>query len=144
MKRNLILLTLIVLILGCNTKRSDSIDTVTLNAEQIQSLAIACRIWRIMKYHHPEFASGTVDLDQELILILRDVLVSRTKFETEAILLKWINKYPTPVKANPKKQKENGMPIAYPDSSWIFNSGFNGKLERALVEIKHCNRVASN
>lgn len=88
MKRNYILFQVLLIIAGL-TFYSCSVETKSLSTEQayaelklpeepdslqIHAIVQTSRIWGFAKYHHPAFASRSINADAEYFCLLNEVL----------------------------------------------------------------------
>lgn len=104
MKRNYILFQVILIVVGlfsCSynvEKKSLSIEQAYTKLKlpqepdslQIQSIVQVSRIWGFVKYHHPAFASRSINADAEYFCLLNDVLQAPDSMRND-ICSKWIS-----------------------------------------------------
>ncbi|MEJ8769660.1 S41 family peptidase [Prevotella sp. HCN-7019] len=104
MKRNYILFQVILIIAGLTffscPVNSKSLSTAQAYAGlklpekpdslQIHAIVQASRIWGFAKYHHPAFASRSINADAEYFCLLNDVLHTPDSMRND-ICLKWIS-----------------------------------------------------
>ena len=55
-----------------------------------QQIAVFCKIWGFLKYHHPKVAQGNIDWDKEFLNRVSAVSGLTTKEETNSYYLNWI------------------------------------------------------
>lgn len=147
MKRNYILFQVILIIAGL-IFYSCSVETKSLSTEQayaklklpedpdslqIISIVQASRIWGFAKYHHPAFASRSINADAEYFCLLNDVLQVPDSMRND-ICSKWISRL-GPFTIRDKKGDENLE--TFNDFNWISDSLALGKtLSESLMKLK--------
>lgn len=147
MKRNCILFQVILIIAGL-TFYSCSVETKSLSTEQayaelklpeepdslqIQAIVQASRIWGFAKYHHPTFASRSINADAEYFCLLNDVLQAPDSMKND-ICLKWISEL-GPYAVRDKEDDENIE--TFNDFNWISDSLSLGKaLSDSLMKLR--------
>lgn len=147
MKRNCILFQVILIIAGL-TFYSCSVETKSLSTEQayaelklpeepdslqIYAIVQASRIWGFAKYHHPAFASRSINADAEYFCLLNDVLQAPDSMKND-ICLKWISGL-GPYAIRDEEDDENIE--TFNDFNWISDSFSLGKsLSDSLVRLR--------
>lgn len=147
MKRNCILFQVILIIAGL-TFYSCSVETKSLSTEQayaelklpeepdslqIHAIVQASRIWGFAKYHHPAFASRSINADAEYFCLLNDVLQAPDSMKND-ICLKWISGL-GPYAIRDEEDDENIE--TFNDFNWISDSFSLGKsLSNSLVRLR--------
>lgn len=147
MKRNCILFQVILIIAGL-TFYSCSVETKSLSTEQayaelklpeepdslqIQAIVQDSRIWGFAKYHHPTFASRSINADAEYFCLLNDVLQAPDSMKND-ICLKWISEL-GPYAVRDKEDDENIE--TFNDFNWISDSLSLGKaLSDSLMKLR--------
>lgn len=147
MKRNCILFQVILIIAGL-TFYSCSVETKSLSTEQayaelklpeepdslqIHAIVQASRIWGFAKYHHPAFASRSINADAEYFCLLNDVLQAPDSMKND-ICLKWISGL-GPYAIRDEEDDENIE--TFNDFNWISDSFSLGKsLSDSLVRLR--------
>lgn len=147
MKRNCILFQVILIIAGL-TFNSCSVETKSLSTEQayaelklpeepdslqIHAIVQASRIWGFAKYHHPAFASRSINADAEYFCLLNDVLQAPDSMKND-ICLKWISGLgPYAI-----RDEEDGENIEnFNDFNWISDSLSLGRaLSDSLMRLR--------
>ncbi len=129
MKRNYILFQILLIIAGL-TFYSCSVETKSLSTEQayaelklpeepdslqIHAIVQASRIWGFAKYHHPAFASRSINADAEYFCLLNEVLQAPDSMKND-ICLKWISGL-GPYAIRDKEDDENIE--TFNDFNWI-------------------------
>lgn len=137
MKRICILFQVILIIAGL-TFNSCSVETKSLSTEQayaelklpeepdslqIHAIVQASRIWGFAKYHHPAFASRSINADAEYFCLLNDVLQAPDSMKND-ICLKWISGL-GPYAIRDEEDGENME--NFNDFNWISDSLSLGK-----------------
>lgn len=147
MKRNYILFQVILTIAGL-TFHSCSVETKSLSTEQayaelklpeepdslqIQAIVQVSRIWGFAKYHHPAFASHSINADAEYFCLLNDVLQAPDSMRND-ICLKWLSELGSYAIRN----KEDNVNIeTFNDFNWISDSLSLGKsLSESLMKLR--------
>lgn len=147
MKRNCILFQVILIIAGL-TFYSCSVETKSLSTEQayaelklpeepdslqIHAIVQASRIWGFAKYHHPAFASRSINADAEYFCLLNDVLQAPDSMKND-ICLKWISGLgPYAI-----RDEEDGENIeTFNDFNWISDSlSLGTALSDSLMKLR--------
>lgn len=148
MKRNCILFQVILIIAGL-TFYSCSVETKSLSTEQayaelklpeepdslqIHAIVQASRIWGFAKYHHPAFASRSINADAEYFCLLNEVLQAPDSMKND-ICLKWISGL-GPYARRDKEDDENIE--TFNDFNWISDSLYLGKaLSDSLMRLRN-------
>lgn len=147
MKRNFLLFQVIFVIvnltfLSCSEKVvSQSIEQAYAKLKlpeepdslQIKSIVQVSRIWGFAKYHHPAFASHSINADAEYFSLLSDVLQSPYS-QINAVCLKWISKL-GPFTIQDKKENESIETVN--DFNWVADSLLLGKtLSESLMKLR--------
>lgn len=147
MKRNCILFQVILIIAGL-TFYSCSVETKSLSTEQayaelklpeepdslqIHAIVQASRIWGFAKYHHPAFASRSINADAEYFCLLNDVLQAPDSMKND-ICLKWISGL-GPYAIRDEEDGENME--TFNDFNWISDSLSLGRaLSDSLMRLR--------
>lgn len=148
MKRNYILFQILLIIAGL-TFYSCSVETKSLSTEQayaelklpeepdslqIHAIVQASRIWGFAKYHHPAFASRSINADAEYFCLLNEVLQAPDSMKND-ICLKWISGL-GPYAIRDKEDDENIE--TFNDFNWISDSLYLGKaLSDSLMRLRN-------
>lgn len=148
MKRNYILFQVLLIIAGL-TFYSCSVETKSLSTEQayaelklpeepdslqIHAIVQTSRIWGFAKYHHPAFASRSINADAEYFCLLNEVLQAPDSMKND-ICLKWISGL-GPYAIRDKEDDENIE--TFNDFNWISDSLHLGKaLSDSLMRLRN-------
>lgn len=148
MKRNYILFQILLIIAGL-TFYSCCVETKSLSTEQayaelklpeepdslqIHAIVQASRIWGFAKYHHPAFASRSINADAEYFCLLNEVLQAPDSMKND-ICLKWISGL-GPYAIRDKEDDENIE--TFNDFNWISDSLHLGKaLSDSLMRLRN-------
>lgn len=148
MKRNYILFQILLIVAGL-TFYSCSVETKSLSTEQayaelklpeepdslqIHAIVQASRIWGFAKYHHPAFASRSINADAEYFCLLNEVLQAPDSMKND-ICLKWISGL-GPYAIRDKEDDENIE--TFNDFNWISDSLHLGKaLSDSLMRLRN-------
>ena len=107
----------------------------SLDTNQIQNLDLLGRIWGFLKYYHPEVGKGNYNWDYELFRILPKYKDSKTNFERDTILIKWIESLGEVIVCKPCKEAPEDA-ILKPDFDWINSSNMSTALTDKLQYIR--------
>lgn len=147
MKRNHILLQVILIVAGLTfyscSAATESLSTEQAYAElklpegpdslQIHSIVQASRIWGFAKYHHPAFASSSINADAEYFRLLKDILQAPDSMRND-VCSKWISGL-GPFELQDKK--DDGKIETFNDFNWISDSLLLGKsLSESLMKLR--------
>lgn len=103
------------------------------DSSQIISMAKASRVWGFAKYHHPAFASRSIDADAEYFRLLNDVLQAPDSMRND-ICSEWISRLGA-FTIRDGKGDENLE--TFNDFNWISDSLSLGKtLSESLMKLK--------
>lgn len=81
------LLTMSVLLnFSCN----NNVEPNELNSDQVENLAVICKIWGGLKYYHPEVREGKKQWDKELFQLIDTALLSKNKADRNKSLKTWV------------------------------------------------------
>lgn len=147
MKRNHILLQVILIVAGltfysCSTA-TESLSTEQAYTElklpeepdslQIHSIVQASRIWGFAKYHHPAFASSSVNADAEYFRLLKDILQAPDSMRND-VCSKWISGLGSYAI---RDREDDGNTETFNDFNWISDSLLLGKaLSESLMKLR--------
>ena len=100
---------------------------------QIHAIVQASRIWGFAKYHHPAFASRSINADAEYFYLLNDVLQAPDSMKND-ICLKWISGL-GPYAVRDKEDDENIE--TFNDFNWISDSlSLGTALSDSLMKLR--------
>ena len=147
MKRDYILFQVILIVVGL-TFYSCSVETESLSTEQaydelklpeepdslqIRSIVQASRIWGFVKYHHPAFASRSINADAEYFCLLNDVLQAPDSMRND-ICLKWISGLGS---YSIRDKDDDGNIETFNDFNWISDSlSLGNALSESLMKLR--------
>ncbi len=104
---------------------------------QTRNLALLCKIWGFLKYHHPQVMAGDYNWDFELFRIMPKILSASNNSNRDKILLEWIDS----LGAINSKKTSNCQPESdakqKPDFSWIDPKNISSGLVDKLMLIKN-------
>jgi len=134
----------VVLLLGAGTGASGqpnsdlaASDTITLNPENIERMALFGQVWGFLKYHHPAAASGKINFDQEFLRILPSVVSSGSDNRCSSVIETWLLSLGPIETCRQCDGKINQEVILLPDYGDLFsNSIFSNSLLRRLAFIR--------
>jgi len=104
---------------------------------QKDDLALLCRIWGMLKYHHPAVIQGTYNWDQELITILPTYSANKNKAERNEILLKWVSNFGPVPQTPPIADSLLANAKLKPDYTWIGKSKLSPQLVNLLISVSN-------
>lgn len=85
---------------------------------ETMKLASLCRVWGLLKYHHPSVTGGKYDWDKELVIKLQELPAIKNKGELNALYLQW-------VASLGRTKKHHNDPVSIPDAQKInLNAGW--------------------
>lgn len=100
---------------------------------QINSIVQVSRIWGFAKYHHPAFASRSMNADAEYFYLLNDVLQAPDSMRN-SICLKWISGLGS---YRIRDKEDDGDIETFNDFRWISDSLSLGKaLSESLIRLR--------
>jgi C-terminal processing protease CtpA/Prc len=113
------------------------ISLTSLTPTQQAGLAQLAKVWGFLKYYHPYIAKGNVNWDYELFRFLPAFLTATNSQDQHQLLLKWINKYPSPDVCQNCTETVLDKAIYKPDLQWIYDKEILGEaLSATLHNIK--------
>lgn len=110
-------------------------DTLKINPKT--DLEKLCKVWGLLKYHHPEVIKGKFDWDNELIKILPTYNKAKDEDEANLLLLQWIKNLGDVPATNPVPDSIRLNAKMKPDLSWINQSSFSKELTSLLTQISN-------
>ena len=100
---------------------------------QIKSIVLVSRIWGFVKYHHPAFASRSINADAEYFCLLNDILQVPDSMRND-ICSKWISELGS--YAIRDKEGDGNIEI-FNEFNWISDSLLLGKsLSESLMKLR--------
>jgi hypothetical protein len=118
--------------------KGSGIQKFTLTETSVRDLAILCRVWGFLKYHHPAVASGDYNWDYELFRIVPKILNSKDQTERNALLNKWCQSLGEFEKVENEAPNQNIK--IQPDLSWIEKKTLGTELTSSLNAVKAAKR----
>lgn len=115
------------------TPLSDTTKAINPKAD----FAKLCKVWGLLKYHHPEVIKGKFNWDEELVKILPAYSTAPSKTLQNVVLLNWIKglgNVPVTTAVPDSILSKSRMK---PDLAWIKNSGFSPALVSLLTQISN-------
>ncbi|MCR8559914.1 hypothetical protein KXD93_19845 [Mucilaginibacter sp. BJC16-A38] len=104
---------------------------------QKNDLALLCKVWGLLKYHHPAVIKGTYNWDEELIKFLPAYSANKGKADRNKILLQWVSKFGAVPKSQPIPDSLLANAKLVPDYTWIRKSKLPAELADLLVSISN-------
>lgn len=127
---------LILLILSCSsdvcTNNSSALTNIECSEKNIEDLFILCKIWGIVKFHHPDVIKGSIDWDSELFKLLPSILKSSSTTKRNRILLEWLKELPAVTPENKTSEIPNVQQVA--NFEWLENLKL-GKISDRLKKL---------
>ncbi|HYD84683.1 MAG TPA: S41 family peptidase, partial [Opitutus sp.] len=94
------------------------ITLAELSPLQIQHLAVLCRVWGFLKYHHPKVTAGDYHWDFELFRVLPKALSASNHAALSTTLLEWVQQIgpPQAIPEVPQSEADVHLPA---DHRWL-------------------------
>jgi C-terminal processing protease CtpA/Prc len=70
--------------------RGSGIRDTILTEAQVGNLAVLCKVWGFLKYHHPRITSGERHFDYDLFRVMPRVLAARDPATAQRVLEAWV------------------------------------------------------
>lgn len=111
-------------------------DTIHLTEIKTRYLTLLCQLWGFLKYHHPEAAKGTLEMDAQLFKILPPVMKAQDDKTFNSILESWVDQFGVVPECNSCQTKPGKNVVRKPDYAELFdNDVFNASLTTKLNHI---------
>lgn len=108
-----------VLELDTEFDEGSGIDVIQVTELQRESLALLCRVWGFLKYHHPEVTGGGVHWDYAFFRVLPGVLDAPDAVAAREAILAWADStIGTPPDCDPCTKLPEEVVVA-PDLAWL-------------------------
>lgn len=106
------------------------------------NLVLLCKVWGLLKYHHPEIAKGNYNWDFELFKILPEYLKISDKKKRDAFLFEWIKK----IKKENIKYSKNDLYSSgiLNNTNWIKDDISYKKLRKELIQLINTKKNKEN
>jgi C-terminal processing protease CtpA/Prc len=104
-----------------------------LTSQSTKELALLCKVWGFLKYHHPNIAKEELNWDYELFRILPEFCKAKSITERNNLIYDWITELGDFEKEETELSKNVKI---YPDTSWFYSSGLDNKLIRNFENIR--------
>ena len=112
--------------------------------QDINNLALLCKIWGFMKYYHPSIRNGEYDWDKELFQIMPEMVSVQSVEERNQKLTDWVEKFHCQFETATWDEYKKHAKM-YPDILWIENRTLLGfELSEMLCEIRDAKRDSMN
>lgn len=116
---------------------NDVISPNSSESEQIENLALLCKVWGFVKYHHPKISLNKTDMDKELCDLIPQIKAVTNKEERNTILSNWVNNFGEITEFMPDSNFPDAEEIKLmPDYSWIDKNELGDALVAQLENIK--------
>jgi len=115
------------------TPLSNTTQTINPKAD----FAKLCKVWGLLKYHHPEVIKGKFNWDAELVKILPAYSTASSKTLQNVVLLNWIKGLGNVPATTAVPDSILSKARMKPDLAWIKNSGFSPALVELLTQISN-------
>lgn len=127
------------------TVANDAISPNSSESEQIENLALLCKVWGFVKYHHPKIGPNKTDMDKELCDLIPQIKAVTNKEERNTILSNWVNSFGEITEFMPDSNFPDAEEIKLmPDYSWIDKNELGDALVAQLENIKKAVRSENN
>lgn len=124
---------------------NDVISPNSSESEQIENLALLCKVWGFVKYHHPKIGLNKTDMDKELCDLIPQIKAVTNKEERNTILSNWVNSFGEITEFMPDSNFPDAEEIKLmPDYSWIDKNELGDALVAQLENIKKAVRSENN
>lgn len=123
-----------------NYTQSSGIIIKDYNKKTIDDLALLCKIWGFLKFHHPEILRGKYDWDAELFRMTLKMLNTNTKKERDKILDQWVTDLGDVILSDPIPVIPSELIKMAPSTDWIENRKNLGDVSKKLMKIKNAKR----
>ncbi|HBE68930.1 MAG TPA: hypothetical protein DDW52_12350, partial [Planctomycetaceae bacterium] len=119
----------------CQT--GSGIDEIAATPAVASDLATLCKVWGLVKYHHPGLAAGDVDWDAELFHVIPAYLAEESSSAKADCLVEWLEKLGPIKEAKPAKSAKKKC--IEPDLHWVdeLSSERLIVLLKAIVASRH-------
>jgi C-terminal processing protease CtpA/Prc len=114
--------------------RESGIQLENIGPEYIRDLALLCKIWGFLKYHHPQVASGAFNWDHELFKIMKHCHRINTQHR-DRDLLEWIDGLGVLPDCWDCKKKPKEEIVLSADLRWIDDEALSPALRHRLKEV---------
>ncbi len=111
----------------------------SLDATQIDNLALLGRVWGFLKYHHPAIAQGKYNWDYELFRFLPQYVKVTSSKQRDALLLQWIEQLGM-VKLCDTCTETSKEAVLKPNLNWMDTYKLSDELKHKIAYI-YANRV---
>jgi len=157
-KRIFIGICLLLLILSCQKDNTiiDEQPKEQIVVDYLQNLEVLCRVWGLVKYHHPAYSVGSLrDADADLIAMIPKIRNADADTRN-GLLLKWIKEFGRYESDKAKwDQYVQNLKIPWIESepqpkeivnlSWMKDTSILGKdLSEELLKIRYAVRIQRN
>ncbi len=115
------------------------IGLTSLSPLQIENLAVLCRVWGFLKYHHPAITSGNYHWDFELLRILPAVLSAPDRLSNNATLLKWVERL-GPLPEDRVRSPDSSDVHLAADLQWLSDESALGPALSEALKTIHARR----
>lgn len=132
MRSKVLILLLPIFLLTCSTRQELSTQ---------QKLYLTAKVWGFLKYYHPTVNQGTLNWDQELIRILKELPSADTKEALSTLFLNWIESLGEIPARNSSYDSSSSFDKNF-NLSWFENEFFTNELTNRLRFIEQ-NRAAT-
>lgn len=111
----------------------------SLDANQMDNLALLGRVWGFLKYHHPAIAQGKYNWDYELFRFLPQYLQVTSSKQRDALLLQWIEQLGM-VKLCDTCAETSKEAVLKPNLNWMDTYQLSDELRHKIAYI-YANRT---
>ncbi|WP_342647449.1 S41 family peptidase [Mucilaginibacter sp. CSA2-8R] len=105
--------------------------------QHISDLVLLCKVWGMLKYHHPAVTKGQYNWDQELIKLLPSYEAVRNKVERNQVLLNLVKALGRVSKGTPFPDSLLRDVKMKPDYTWVSQKSLGMQLADLLTQVSH-------
>lgn len=120
--------------------KKSGIEINNYDEKNVEDLAVLCKIWGFLKFHHPEILKGKYDWDAELFHIMPKILDSKSKRERNKILGQWVAGLGDVILSDSVLTITPELMKMAPGTDWIEDGKNLGSVSKQLMKIKNARR----
>lgn len=121
--------------------QKSGIEISKYDEKTIEDIAVLCKTWGFLKFHHPEILRGKYDWDAELFRVMPQILNAKSKKERNKILGQWITGLGDVILSDSILTITPEFVKMAPATDWIEDEKILGKdVCKKLIRIKNAKR----